>query len=376
MSSRRTMGLWDRASGDDAEDQPELVLPSRLRLINRVIDSLLGAAGIVVVTGEPGVGKTWLASRISGRLPTGWSSIRLDLSPATTPSILLRDLAEAIGAGGPGAVADRLCEAAGEGRCFLLIADEAQNADEAVIEQLRLLSNNLGRPDGLAGMLLIGQSPLIRRLAGPKHRAVQSRVSMHGHLRALDYLEAGAWVAQLASGWRPEAAELDGLHRETLGNPRHLRRLLNLRSDLPSGRATGSQAFAGEMVERPPIRLEEGLIEVGWPSTESDADQAQRHEQSPVARVDTIDDPYAELQALGEIERIGRQVAAAESAWRPVSRAPGIEEYAELMTTAAAKGTRVRVESNHDYAPFGQLFRSSEAEGGSGGGGQVEPDAA
>ena len=40
----------------------------------------------VLITGEPGAGKTWLIDQLCHFLPSTWRSARVDLTRATTPS--------------------------------------------------------------------------------------------------------------------------------------------------------------------------------------------------------------------------------------------------------------------------------------------------
>src|SRR4051794_9397204 len=80
-------------------------LPSRRAALDAGLAALAGGGGPVLVTGEPGVGKTWLAIRLIAEAPglAGW--VGLDLTPATRPNAAIRATLHALGlaADGPGA---------------------------------------------------------------------------------------------------------------------------------------------------------------------------------------------------------------------------------------------------------------------------------
>ncbi len=117
---------------------------------------------------------------------------------------------------------------------------------------------------------------------------------------------------------------------------------------------------------RPPIRVEDGLIEVGW-SPESDAGPSEGDEGRPVPALNghgeqPIEDPYAALQAWQEWATNQGRHPAPESAAAAATSPPRRE--AEALPAAAP--ARVWADEEHGFAPFGRLFsrlpQENEAE--------------
>ena len=122
---------------------------------------------------------------------------------------------------------------------------------------------------------------------------------------------------------------------------------------------------------RPPLRLEEGLIEVGWDaergSTESvppleiarptrpDEDGPEDHPghgreaeaESEAEIEEAIDDPYTAIQARSDLER-RREPAPAEPDPMTV--------IAEPEETRAGSRPNVWAEGQHEFAPYSHLF--------------------
>ena len=56
-----------------------------------------GASGPMLITGEPGAGKTWLAERLVDELPTGWRALSVELTSGLDALEFLRLVADALG---------------------------------------------------------------------------------------------------------------------------------------------------------------------------------------------------------------------------------------------------------------------------------------
>jgi general secretion pathway protein A len=125
---------------------------------------------------------------------------------------------------------------------------------------------------------------------------------------------------------------------------------------------------------RPPIRLEEGLVEVGW---EGDLEaEPTRPETSPSGREtgpsvgtdpseELVEDRYAALQAWAEWSRNRERPdpAAADPAIDSDVIASREGSEPSLVPAETAPGdagpvpaSSVRAETSHDFAPYGQLF--------------------
>ncbi len=158
--------------------------------------------GFVQLTGEVGTGKTLLARALLERLPgdvdTAWLYRPTDSVEGFVAAIL-RELGETPADGADSnALVDqlnrRLLAAHARGRTTVLLIDEAQTLDSALIEQVRLLTNLETRREKLLQILLVGQPELRDLLARPALRQVAQRITARYHLRALSRDEARAYV--------------------------------------------------------------------------------------------------------------------------------------------------------------------------------------
>ncbi len=350
-----------------------IVLPSRAEAIAACREAVERGGGPLLITGEPGVGKSWLWAQLADSAVVGrWLGV--DLPPAAEPHAWLADLARALGRPSPAtadaarrAVEEALADRARDGRRVVAVIDEAHNATDRLLEELRVASNGLARADGLAGLVLVGQPPLAARLRCGAPAALASRLSARIHLRPLDVVEARSLLESLDPVREWPWSRVERLHRDAEGNPSRLLRLAGARrpatprptvaAHTPATTPRAVAAPAPELLStRPPLRVEEGLVEVGWAGEPSEppmavavavaADRAAvvpEYTTEPVP----IDDHYASLQARAE-SLANRPVAAeAAAAWSgPSSRSP--------------LAVQVRAERQHGHAPYGPIFARHE----------------
>jgi general secretion pathway protein A len=371
---------------DASESGQVRLLPSRRSALERLRRAAELGAGPVVMTGEAGVGKTWLASRLaeSQSVLGGLAWVHLDASPTLDPAGLMRMIADELGIRvEPGTPPDRvlrrlgetLAESAEDGHRWALFLDEAHLASEAVLETVRILSNALGRPDGLGAILLVGQTPLLRRLATRPLTALSARVATRVHLGPIEVEE----VPLLIRADLPRSM-VERLHRDARGNPGRLVRVSRSAAGSEASRAprvrasSESQTLAPTVVPatalvpaKPPLRVEDGLIEVGWegeadprpesPARVSPADapaEPAPHQASAATGLgveEVVDDPYAALQAWAE--------------WSSSQGRGPIEVPSSETDGAPLDLERLRVEGAQSFAPYSQLFsRLKEARRG------------
>jgi general secretion pathway protein A len=162
-----------------------------------------GEGGIVLLTGEVGAGKTTICRSLLDQLPEN-IDVAFIFNPRMTVDELLQTICEEfhieIAQDSQGikthidALNARLLTSHAQGRRAILIIDEAQNLDSAVLEQLRLLTNLETSSRKLLQIFLIGQPELNDTLARPEMKQVSQRVIARYHLTRLSRLEVNAYV--------------------------------------------------------------------------------------------------------------------------------------------------------------------------------------
>jgi general secretion pathway protein A len=403
------VGGRDLSRRDPAED---FILPSRVAALGTLRRAFATQAGPVLVSGEAGVGKTWLWQRLRSEKPAPGRWLCVDITPAVDPGGFYRLVGHGLGlpglgepAGSRSLLSDYLSGRADDGAHWILVVDEAQNASDDVAEEVRVLANRLGRPDGFSAIILAGQTPLARRLASTPLAALGARLEARVALRPLDIEEARALLDRLADGRSWDVEVLERLHRDCGGNPRRLLRSANAATierqgrratfrppDRPGPRQPAIEeppTSLGTLAERgweapfvgaprPPLREEEGVIEVGWEPTPEPASELEIDDPSEalgpalrqvggdsIAEVEAdevIDDHYAALRAWSEWARThGRSPAASVS----VQAAPAtsliepheaLEEQLDDSADGSASPTNVWTEGQQGFAPYSQLF--------------------
>jgi type II secretory pathway predicted ATPase ExeA len=416
----------------------------RRRALEQVRVALEEGHGPVLVTGEPGAGKSWLAERVAALLPSAWSVATVDLASALGAIDFLRLVADPLGVAGGGGVADArlrlraaLADDAADGRRWLLVVDEAQRGSPAVWDEVQSIVHRLGRPGGFAALLLLGQTELLRELAGRRRSGFAASVILHVHLVPLDLDEARELLGFGDGASAAVEAAVENLHRDARGNAGRMVRLIQSRPELVSATGERPRIGAGSGVAvrgtppsfglavlsdpaeapespedvprparleqaaaappagstplfpvKPPIRAEEGLVEVGWggeleSELEPDANTSLSAAADPArdsgVREELVEDRYAALQAWTEWTRNQARPVAGGDASSPAPEETETEdsfdsESAGVGDAAAAVGSPgsmasagLRAEGQHEFAPYSQLFtrpRESKQPGG------------
>lgn len=196
--------------------------------------------GFIVITGEPGVGKTTLL----GHLIETVDRERLNVIKIVTTQVDAEDLLVMVAAGlgidGANMVKAQLLAAierglhasARAGKRTLLIVDEAQALPLASLEELRMLSNFQAGGYALLQIFLLGQ-PEFRRVLQGSERLEQLRqrvIAMH-QLDPMEADEVEPYLIHRLSvvGWRGRPRfkndAIGELHRWSGGNPRLVNQL-------------------------------------------------------------------------------------------------------------------------------------------------------
>ena len=385
----------DRNRPDALAAIEEYVLSSRRAASRACLEGM--GSGPVLLTGAAGVGKTWLARLLAASTQFAW--ISLDVGPGMTAADLVRGALRGLGrrpesdeASPRFALAEALAERSADGRPVALVVDEAHGAGEDVLEEVRLQSNRLGRSEGFAAIVIVGQTPLARRLETRALEGLESRLAARIHLLPLDEREAREWLGRRPEGRGLSADQIEDLCRESGGIPARLDRLISrigAASPPRSARermvdegiaAPISLATAGPILPpKPPLLVEEGMIEVGWdldPELSADGDEDEfAADLDPEAEPEDepIADHYAALQAWSEwVKNQGRASVSGDSpepfaedeaddSSRDEEREDSdlemeAEDEIDCESSPLEDLPGVRVEGAHEFGPYGQLF--------------------
>ena len=153
----------DPAVGHPSE---EFALASRGDACVRMRAAIEARIGTVLLTGEAGVGKTWLWRRLRSQMPGSWRWACVDLSPANDPAEFYRLIGYSLGLSGVDSPTPRGWNSPSSSRSPRPTANGGSSwwtrhsGPAEVLEELRILTNRLGHQDGFGAMILVGQTTL------------------------------------------------------------------------------------------------------------------------------------------------------------------------------------------------------------------------
>ncbi len=223
--------------------------------------------GFIQVTGEVGAGKSTLCRAVLEELGEGYATA-LILNPVMTGIQLVRSILRELGLDARGNDRVRLVErlnaflleSAAASRDVVLFIDEAQDMSDALLEEVRLLSNLETDDRKLLQIVLIGQPELREKLDRPGLRQLRQRITVRYHLGPLGRSETEAYILHrlnvAGSNGRPifSSWAMRGIYRYSGGVPR----LINAVCDaaLLAGFADGVDTLGWRHVRRAVASLE------------------------------------------------------------------------------------------------------------------------
>ena len=164
--------------------------------------AILNDAGITLLTGEVGSGKTMLTRRLLENIDDACEIGVLTNTQREFKDILpwvLRAFQQPVDGGEDSVSAyERLIRflehTFEEGRRVVLLIDEGQNLDAASLEELRLLSNlNIGSNMQLQ-LIMVGQPELLEMLKQPRLRSFAQRIAVEYQIEPLSFEQTSEYI--------------------------------------------------------------------------------------------------------------------------------------------------------------------------------------
>ena len=198
--------------------------------------ALQAAEGFVVVTGQPGMGKTTLIGDLLSDYGPNDYTVATLVNTMLEANEVLRSAAYEFGIDvekmDTATVLQRLKElftqAHRDGRPPLLVVDEAQNLTLNALEELRMLTNLQASGKPLLQIFLVGQEELRAKLQDPSLEQLRQRVTAAAHLLPLNQDQTAAYIVHRLKvvGWteRPKikASVLPVIEQACEGVPRRI----------------------------------------------------------------------------------------------------------------------------------------------------------
>jgi general secretion pathway protein A len=166
--------------------------------------------GFITLTGEVGTGKTTILNALLRKLDSSVQTAFIfntaleveDLFATLFEELELEPVVPFRKSAALSRLNRYLIERLERGQQTLLIVDEAQNLPEAVMEEIRMLSNLETPQSKLLQIMLVGQPELGEKLARPQLRQLRQRIELRHAIRPLHAQETAAYLRerQLVAG--------------------------------------------------------------------------------------------------------------------------------------------------------------------------------
>jgi general secretion pathway protein A len=342
--------------------------------------------GFLALVAEPGMGKTTLLFQLLERMQHSSRTVFLFQTQCDSRE-LVRYLLSNLGIDTTGldivGMHDRLNEAMARemlaGRRFILVIDEAQNLDPAVLETVRLLSDFETPHAKMLQIILAGQTELANKLASPGLEQLRQRIGILARLEPFSTAETARYIEfrLQAAGYvgaplfTPDAVQL--IARQSRGIPRNINNLCF--NALALSYALGRKRIDASIVEEALADLDIGALTgksqaVRRPAPQPIIQRPVSAVPRPMARLTTVPAPLSQPKALRSdsgSRALGTAGVAALVAtllvgglfalsskgrvWRSVAGRPSTEVVNSAETVASSDPSALQSERSVPVAP-------------------------
>jgi type II secretory pathway predicted ATPase ExeA len=280
---------------------------SHEQTLARLQQALADGEGLVLLTGDPGTGKTLLCHLLLERLGPGIASAFVTNCRVGAAAGLLQAILYDLSLPYQGlseqelrlALTDALLQGYAAGRRTVLVIDEAQHLGPDLLEELRLLANLEARRARAVQVMLSAQPALMDTLRRDGSQAVAQRLAVRTRLAPLGEDEAADFLIHQVrtAGGRPEKVWTDEALAILARGSRGVPRLLNQAAHLALTLAC--QAGASLVDAEAALEALAGLgLEYDEPAGEPQGSEADGEERAEAAEAAEAED--AGVLTLGE----------------------------------------------------------------------------
>jgi general secretion pathway protein A len=215
--------------------------------------------GLSMIVGDIGLGKSTLLRALHSEMGGREDMVTTLLPTAKFPTALsfLKKICDDLGVVRRKAGVDQqaelnqfLLDQAKAGKTVVIFIDEAQLMDGDQLEMIRTLLNNETHTHKLVQFVLAGQLSLVKRLKGPKLKALKSRIVAPCSVNPLNLEEAREMIRMRCETWNVPnpfpAPVFERMYQLTDGVPRLLLRLCALTTALAE---SAGAAITTDLVE-------------------------------------------------------------------------------------------------------------------------------
>lgn len=170
--------------------------------LSRLLYAAQARKGFVLLTGEIGSGKTTICRALIHKLRLS-TRVALITNTSLNSLQLIASIAEEFGLPtqnrSKGEIITELnkylIKQLSLDRNVLLILDEAQNLEESVLEEIRMLSNLETTQEKLIQIFMVGQPELRDKINSPRLKQLRQRIALRYHMMPLDRSETVEYIA-------------------------------------------------------------------------------------------------------------------------------------------------------------------------------------